>query len=59
MYDRKNRGYFDFQDYRYVCEGVAKQLSEGQVRAAFEAMDSKGEGKVGLCKFIAVMQGIH
>jgi Ca2+-binding EF-hand superfamily protein len=31
MYDRNNRGYFDFEDYRYVCQGIAKDLSEDEI----------------------------
>jgi Ca2+-binding EF-hand superfamily protein len=29
LYDRKNRGFFEYEDYRLVGEGVAKYLTEG------------------------------
>jgi Ca2+-binding EF-hand superfamily protein len=32
VYDRKNRGYFDYEDYKFVCEGIGKDLTEGQIR---------------------------
>ena len=27
MYDRKNKGYFDYEDYRFVCEGITLELN--------------------------------
>ncbi len=35
IYDRRGRGYFDFEDYRYVCDGITLEVSEAQMREAF------------------------
>lgn len=39
VYDRKSRGYFDLEDYKLVCQGVAKGLTEAEMHHAFRAMD--------------------
>ena len=48
LYDRKNRGYFDLTDYKYVCAGIAKSLTDAQIQTAFSAMDSQQTGRVTL-----------
>jgi Ca2+-binding EF-hand superfamily protein len=51
VYDRRNRGYFDYEDYKFVCEGISLDLTEGQIREAFEKIDVRRENKITLAGF--------
>lgn len=56
-YDKKSRGWFDFDDYRLMCEGVARELTQQQVRAAFDKM-ADSQGRVDLDRFCSIMRGL-
>ena len=58
MYDKKRRGFFDFEDYRLVGEGISKYLTEDDLRSAFKAIDFKGNGRITLDIFKRVMKGL-
>ena len=42
-----------------VAEGVAKFLTEGDIRSAFNGIDLSGDGKVTYANFVKVMRGQH
>ena len=42
-----------------VAEGVAKFLTEGDIRSAFLGLDLDGNGKVTYQTFVKVMKGQH
>jgi Ca2+-binding EF-hand superfamily protein len=56
VYDRRARGYFDFEDYRFVCDGITLEVSEAQMREAFWRL-AEGRAVVRLVDFGRVMRG--
>lgn len=42
-----------------MAEGVAKYLTEGDIRSAFKGLDLEGNGRVSYANFSRVMRGEH
>lgn len=45
-YDKKNKGYFDFEDYLTISKTISQEFNMEEMEQAFNLMDQDNDGRV-------------